>query len=500
MHLRLALSVLLAAVHFAAAAPRATEDAVPRVKNVILMIPDGCGVGVATAARWRKGAPLALDGIVRGMVKTHSLDSAITDSAASATAYATGHKTRNGWLSVVPDREHGSLPVATVLEGAKASGRSAGLVCSSAITHATPAAFAAHVSNRTDEAAILRDMSGQYTDVLFGGGRGLLSATSAVARADDRLVSDVFWNLGCRGVSPARTPAELRAAPAPPVWGLFADGHLPPDLSRTNRLDQPTLAEMTDWAIGILSRNTNGFFLMVEGSQVDWGCHSHDPAYAVSEFLAFDDAVAVALRFAGGRGAGETLLIACSDHGTGGFSLGNTTYGAATATNVPALLAGMRRTVPELAADTGFKAAPGGWGGMVLRRLRLSARMPRGTRGALRAGWGIDPTKADMAGIASRLRAGASMETALSEVILPRYSPVGWTSWDHVGDDVCLWAYGPGAPAGLLDNTEIGRRIALSMGVDLDALTRQLRGREAALKRRPGARTPPSASPAPTYK
>jgi alkaline phosphatase len=136
------------------------------IKNVIVLIPDGCSQSVETLARWYSGKPLELDNMVTGTVSTYSTDSIITDSSSAATAFAAGYKTTNGFVSVgpsnssvlstleIPPEELQYRPLATVLEGSKLEGKATGLIATSRVTHATPAAFAAHVDNRDNETEI----------------------------------------------------------------------------------------------------------------------------------------------------------------------------------------------------------------------------------------------------------------------------------------------------------------------------------------------------------
>ena len=249
--MRPALLVLLAAVASAACAqapdsdPRpltfaaapAPQDGSPR--NVVLMIADGFGPASATLAAAAKGAPLALDSLLVGSVETSATDSRVTDSAASATAYACGIKTYNGAIGVDADGD----PCRTVVEAAEARGMATGLVATSRITHATPASFAAHVPQRADEAEIARQLAGSGVDLLFGG--GLRFFTEAPEKRLLRAAPDpLVETMAAEGWALARTRAEYDALGALPAAALLAPDHLAYEVDR-GETDQPSLAEMT---------------------------------------------------------------------------------------------------------------------------------------------------------------------------------------------------------------------------------------------------------------
>jgi alkaline phosphatase len=299
-YIRLAVLLLMVPALLAPAARPAAGEEIdgPAARSVILLVPDGCDQSVATVARWlRDGEPLALDPIARGFVKTAMANSVVTDSAAAATAFATGVKTcvtneGKAFLGVGPLPGDGR-PYATVLEGARLLGKATGLVATSEVGHATPAAFAVHVPDRGDRHAIYEQLVHAKLDVVFGGGRAFLRGA---ARRDGQHLGAVLADRGYRLVRTAREMESLRKGP---VWGLFAEQQMAPERDRPHVAPtEPSLAEMTGKAIELLSADPDGFFLLVEGSQVDWGHHANDPIHSVYDFLAFDDAVRVALDFA----------------------------------------------------------------------------------------------------------------------------------------------------------------------------------------------------------
>ena len=278
-------------------------------KNIILLIGDGMGASQLTAAKYAKGQLDVERCPVGGLVTTHSINKMVTDSAASGTAMATGYKTTNGTISQTED----GVPLKTALEIAEEKGKATGLVCTSAITHATPASFSAHVPSRGMQPAIAEQMAAQDIEVLFGGGRGFFIPQSETGslRKDEK---NVLQTLESR-MEVITTIEEFQALETPVrVAGLFADKALPK--FSEGRIGLPA---MTEKALQILAQDSEGFFLMVEGSQIDWGGHAKDAKYILDETIDFDNAVGVVLDFA--ERDGDTLVIVTADHETGGFAL-----------------------------------------------------------------------------------------------------------------------------------------------------------------------------------
>jgi alkaline phosphatase len=278
-------------------------------KNIILFIGDGMGTSQLTAAKYAKGELQIERCPIGGFATTHSSNKFVTDSAAGGTALATGHKTTNGTVSQTPDGK----PLKTVLEVAEARGKSTGLVSTSAITHATPASFGSHVPSRRMQAQIAEQLAAKEIEVLFGGGYGFFIPQSEKGskRKDDKNVLEILKS----SMIVVSTEEEFNALGIPKrVAGLFADDGLPK--VSEGRIE---LAAMTEKAIQVLAQNKRGFFLMVEGSQVDWGGHANNTEYILSEMIAFDNAVGAGLDFA--KLDGNTLVIVTADHETGGFSV-----------------------------------------------------------------------------------------------------------------------------------------------------------------------------------
>jgi alkaline phosphatase len=278
-------------------------------RNVILLIGDGMGVSQVTAGKIELGT-LHMERLpVGGICTTFAGNRLVTDSAASGTALATGHKSYNGAISVSPDKR----PLKTVLEYAEDRGMATGLVVTCSITHATPAVFAAHVDSREKDREIARQMTASGVDVLFGGGWSyfLPDSEPGGARTDGlNLLNELRERMPvAMSVEEFRTLPDTDAAAA-----FFAPGHLLPAQSR-----ELSLREQTVRAIDILSRDRDGFFLMVEGSQIDWAGHENDHEWLIDELTDFDEAVGAAMDFA--ERNGRTLVVVTADHETGAYAV-----------------------------------------------------------------------------------------------------------------------------------------------------------------------------------
>lgn len=277
--------------------------------NVVLMVGDGMGVSHITAAKVTKGELQMERLAVGGFVTTHPHGSFVTDSAASGTAYATGQKTVNGAISVDPE----GTPLKTALEHAEERGMATGLVVTCSVTHATPAVFAAHVRNREEYTEIARQVASSGVDVLFGGGLSyfLPSGERPGVRGDG---VDLVAALRER-MPVALSPMEFRSiGSVGAAAALLAPDHPPTAPER-----DPDLAELTEKALEILARDEDGFFLMVEGSQIDWAAHENDHGWLVTELADFDDAVGTVIDFA--ERDGRTLVVVTADHETGAYGV-----------------------------------------------------------------------------------------------------------------------------------------------------------------------------------
>jgi alkaline phosphatase len=390
-----------------------------KAKNVIFMVPDGYSASYATNYRWYKGEETVLDSMLVGMHRTYSANTKVTDSAAAGTAMATGVKTNNGMISTSPDGKE----LKTILEAAEEKGKASGLVATSTITHATPAVFASHVASRSNEADIAPQLIENGVDVVLGGGKKYFpdSLLNEAKRDRYQYVSnkDQLQNV-------KKTDKLI---------GLFAEEGMAPELDR-DETNQPSLAEMTDSALDILKKDKDGFFLMVEGSQIDWAGHDNDAAWAMKDSEAFEKAVEEAVDFA--KKEGNTLVVVAGDHDTGGMSVSG--YGKGDAN--PELLRNVTATgdfmESKLNAD----------------RSNVKEIVKQYTK--------LDLTDAE----AEKIKTAKSPSMAINQVVSER-AIVGWTSTGHTGVDIPLYAFGPGSDlfSGLHENTDLPVLMANAMKV-----------------------------------
>ncbi|MBN2000463.1 alkaline phosphatase [candidate division KSB1 bacterium] len=284
----------------------------PKVKNIILLIGDGMGFSHISAVRYATVGPdsaLTMDKMpVTGFVKTFSANRLITDSGASATALATGYKTNNGMISTTPD----SQSLYTILMACRDHGMATGLVATSSVTHATPAAFASNVSSRNMENDIADQLLQNRINVLFGGGRCFFMPKSwnNSRRLDETNLIQMAKDAGYTVLGTADSMKNIRTEY---VMGFYANE------SMTTHEPEPTLAEMSREAINNLKANKKGFFLMIEGSQIDWKSHDNDFENTKRLVYLFDNALREVLNFA--EQDGKTLVVVTADHETGGLSV-----------------------------------------------------------------------------------------------------------------------------------------------------------------------------------
>lgn len=276
---------------------------VKKPKNIILLIGDGMGLSqVSTAIYYKDGKPNFERFHTIGLSKTSSASDLITDSAAGATVFSAGVKTYNGAIGVDKD----TIAVTTIVEQLSKEGYATGIVATSSIQHATPASFYAHVKSRSMYEEISEFAPNSGVNFFAGGGLKFFNQ-----RKDGK---DLLAEMKAKGYEVftdqlPQTPSEKNE-----LILLAADGM--PKMSE-GRGD--FLPNATKLALEKLSKNEKGFFLMVEGSQIDWGGHDNDADYLIKELLDFDKTLAVALDFA--KQNGETLVLVTADHETGGYTL-----------------------------------------------------------------------------------------------------------------------------------------------------------------------------------
>jgi len=272
-------------------------------KNVIFMIGDGMGIAQVYAGMVANNNKLALERCTySGFSKTYSSSDFTTDSGAGGTALACGVKTKNGMIGMSPD----SVAAQSILELADKNNLATGIVVACAVTHATPASYIAHQVNRNMYDEIATDYLLTDIDVFIGGGRKYFED-----RADGRNLSD---ELKVKNYQIAYNIEDVKAVKTGKLAGLLYTDQNPGMPERGTMLPEATVA-----AIDILDNNPKGFFLMVEGSQIDWACHDNKAGQEIKEMLDFDETIGRVLDYA--KRTGNTLVIITADHETGGLTI-----------------------------------------------------------------------------------------------------------------------------------------------------------------------------------
>lgn len=425
------------------------------VKNVIVMIPDGTSIGVYSAARWYKfynnlGDKLNIDPYISGTVSTFSSNAPIGDSAPTTSTYMTGVLQRSGNVAIYPEANEDTdifpvdssrtfQPAATILEASRIEkGKATGLVVTCEFPHATPADNSAHYYNRGNYGAIAPQIAYQNLDVMFGGGTSIVT--------DDMKAH--FRNTETTYLENDRN-ALLNYNSSNKIWALFGEKALPYDIDR-NPDKVPSLAEMTGKALELLSQKENGFFLMVEGSQIDWAAHANDPITIITEYLAFDEAVGKAIDFA--KEDGETMVLILSDHGNSGFTIGSSRCPGYDKLSLESLFG----------AVSEYKLSANGIESILVKT------KPDMIKSEFKKYTGIDLTDEELETLMSSknykesdyTKVGTSNNMAHNIVnILNERTCFGYTTGGHTGEEVLMAAYHPQneGPKGHMTNREINQ-------------------------------------------
>lgn len=458
MGITLASSLALGSIAYTSANEKVeAKKESQQAKNVIVLVKDGVSSTTTTLARWYKGEPLAMDEIMSGGVRTYSAESAVTDSAPAGTAMATGNKSNDKFVGVLPEKiaspgvdsslaDDPLKPVANVLEGAKLEGKATGIIATSEIQHATPAAFSSHVTHRTDYDSIAEQQVYQNIDVVLGGGKNSIEAKN---RKDGENLVDVIEE---KGYDIVETRDELLKSKSNKLWGTFAPAALAYDMDRAQtNPEEPTLAEMTKKGISTLSKDKDGFFLFVEGSKPDWAAHANDPIGMISDTLAFDEAVKEAVAFA--KRDKNTLVIAVSDHGNSGISIGNqNTNSSYPATPVSAYIDPLKEA--EMTLEGALK------------------QLKKDNSNALEVAalYGITNPTADET---KALNSSTNLSKTLVQLLANRAN-LGFTTGGHTGEDLFMYSYGPGKPTGLIENTDVAKSTATALGFSLGKVDKEV--------------------------
>lgn len=310
------LNLLLSAVTFCAP------------KNIFMFIGDGLGSSQRQVSQYYKEEVLndkknlVMNSFpVAGINTTHSLDTLVTDSAAAGTALATGYKTNNGMISMLPNGDK----LKTIIEYAKENNMKTGIISTTRLTHATPAVFASHNESRGNENEIAEEMVSSQVDFFAGGGyRNFIPKNQKDSkRKDDKNLVKILKEKNYEtfiGESSSNTFKKSNFKNKK-VFAAFTKSHLPYEIDRQNiKPNLPSLGEITEKAIESLE-NDKGFFMMVEGGRIDHAAHANDVKSVIYDTLAFDDAVAKAYEFYK-KNPNDTLILVVGDHETGGLGLG----------------------------------------------------------------------------------------------------------------------------------------------------------------------------------
>lgn len=394
-----------------------------RPKNIVIMIGDGMGPAYTSAYRYYKDNPdteeveqTVFDRLLVGMASTYpaSASGYVTDSAAAATALATGVKSYNGAISVDTQKQ----PLPTIFEKAKALGLSTGVAVTSQINHATPAAFLTHNESRKNYEALALSYLETNADVFLGGGQKYFSP-------------ELLAQFKAKGYQHITRFEDLASITQPKVLGLFAEVQLPWAIDEK---DAKKLSTLTQKALNLLSQNDQGFVLLVEGSLIDWAGHNNDIATAMGEMDEFSNAIEVVEQFV--REHPDTLMVITADHNTGGLSIG---------------VDGNYNWNPEILRNISASTDT----------LALAAISGEQWQADLARGLGFELSEAEIAKLTvARMQGLETIAVAIRHVIDKR-TDTGWTTDGHTGTDVQVFAAGPASELfnGHQDNIDIANKI-----------------------------------------
>lgn len=411
--------------------------------NIIFLIGDGMGTAYTGAYRLYQddlATPeldkTIFDEMLVGMATTYPDDhNQVTDSAAAATALASGIKTYNGAIGVNSQRS----PVESMLDKARSLGYQTGIAVTCQVNHATPAAFVAHADSRQSYDAI----ADQYLDLKIGGKPKvdlILGGGREYFIRKDRNLKQEFERVGYSYLSDLQ---NLKSVKKLPVLGLFSEGGLPPALDSTHPL---RLAEMTQKSLELLSQTSNTpkpFLLMLEASQIDWCGHANDIACAMGEMRDMAETMKIIKQFIDKNP--NTIFVATADHSTGGLSIGANGKYVWDAAKVRSVKA----TAPEIASQ--LFAAKGNWVAVwkKLTQIKLSEDDQKVLDALI-----VQPDETN----------GEAMSPQITKQVLAlidKHTSTGWTTKGHTGEDVQIFSYGRDKQnfEGAMDNTDIAKKL-----------------------------------------
>jgi alkaline phosphatase len=437
----------------AALSPAQVKAKGGKPKNIIFCVSDGMSPSVLMMAEYfsqiargkgtRWAAMMNDMTASRGVQDVASLNSPVTDSSSSSSAWGSGSRINNAMVNVLPD----GTKLTPILQLAKESGRKTALVTTATVTHATPAGFASSQPRRDDEHLIGLQYKGRV-DYILGGGMKFFDG----AQRKDKL--DAIGDFSRAGYQLVKSKAELAAASkSKPVLGLFSDSHIPYTIDRK---DVPTLAEMTSFTLEALAADSRkGFIMQMEGARIDHAAHDNDIAGQLWDQLAYDDALGVCLDFAARRG--DTLVITTSDHGNScpGLNGMGTEYTESGKCFERITKAKGSFTTLNTMMGTNPSAA----------RVREVIAEARGIE--------IKPQEADWMSAAAAGKKGVSINR-IQDVkfgvlgqVLSNYYGVAYTGMNHTSEYTTITSTGPGSLPfeGLVRNTDVFPRLTRYMGI-----------------------------------
>lgn len=404
--------------------------------NIIYIIGDGMGFEFISAYRYAMSdldsktiAKTEFDAMLKGAATTYPDDNTwVTDSAAGATALATGVKSYNGAIAVDSDK----YPLQTVMELARENGWSTGSVSTSQVNHATPASFFTHHPSRYEYNQIADKMATQVVegqpsfDVMLGGGQSYF-------KREDKNWLDVLPEHGMPVITDMQ---QLSSVETPPVMGLFAEKGLPFAIDG----DVDALGNMTREALRLLDKKSQPFALMIEGSEIDWCGHANDIACAVHEMDGLNRALKVVSEYR--ENNPNTLVVMTADHSTGGLTIGRDgeyVWHSDRVMQIESSIASMSKEM--LAMDTG------NWAQYVADKVNFE----------------LTQEYLDELAVAAEQQ-GEEQQKALHQALVYITGDItgtGWTTSGHTGVDVPVFAAGPYSEnfAGYMDNTDIGKQL-----------------------------------------